>query len=227
MFVVPKAKQLVQVGESFNRLTVVGIPFYAELSGQRHQHVVCECLCGTVVLKAVQKLKKDVSCGCYQRELSAQRRRSAARHGQTKTRLHNIWTGMRARCSKEYARGYIDYGGRGIRVCEEWNRFESFRDWALTNGYHDGLSIERIDPNGNYEPTNCKWETQYRQMQNRRNTLFVYAFGERKSLSDWSKDSRCTVGRECLRTRLRLGWNPEQAIVEHLDESRSHATADR
>lgn len=214
MFVVPQEKRLVQVGDVFTRLTVVGVPFYAEFGGQRNQHVVCKCSCGTFVLKVANRVKGQQSCGCLTREMSSARAKRFVRHGETRTRLHRIWAGMLARCNAEYASGYNDYGGRGIAVCKEWGHYETFRDWALQNGYDDDLTIERVDADGNYEPTNCKWVTRYRQMQNRRTTTFVEAFGEKKSLSDWVNDRRCTINRECLRTRLRLGWKPELAISE-------------
>lgn len=92
---------------------------------------------------------------------------SQKRHGMTGTRIHNLWISMRQRCNNSKASNYQYYGGRGITICKEWNRFENFRDWAYASGYTDTLSIDRINGDGNYEPSNCRWTTIVEQNRNR------------------------------------------------------------
>lgn len=92
-----------------------------------------------------------------------------SRHGGSRTRLHSIWSHMKTRCTCSTSAVYGYYGGRGIKVCPEWmDSFESFRDWALSNGYNETLEIDRIDTNGNYDPSNCRWATRVQQMRNTR-----------------------------------------------------------
>lgn len=95
-------------------------------------------------------------------------------HGDTGTRLHRIWKAMKGRCSIVKWKPYKWYGARGIRVCDEWeNSYSAFKEWALSNGYQDDLELDRIDVNGNYEPSNCKWITHHEQTLNRRDTLYL------------------------------------------------------
>ena len=89
------------------------------------------------------------------------------------TRLHNIWLSMRGRCEKPKCSGYKKYGAKGIRVCAEWNCFDNFMNWAYENGYTDELTIDRIDPKGNYEPSNCRWATTKEQNRNYSKNIFV------------------------------------------------------
>ena len=111
------------------------------------------------------------------------------KHGMTKTRLHNIWVSMKERCNVPSVNCYKYYGGRGIKVCEEWKHsFESFRDWALANGYTDTLTIDRIDVNGNYEPSNCRWITLKEQGSNKTNNHFITYNGVTKTLQQWADE---------------------------------------
>ena len=106
-----------------------------------------------------------------------------------------------------------NYGGRGIDICKEWREsYIAFRDWALSNGYQDDLTLERNEVNGNYCPENCSWITKHAQSVNKRNTNYVEAWGERKAIALWAKDPRCVMSLSALRLRLKRGWRPEEAI---------------
>jgi hypothetical protein len=131
------------------------------------------------------------------------------------TRPYRIWRCMKNRC--EYAAceaNYRHYGARGVRVCDEWQSFINFRDWATSHGYDDSLQLDRIDPNGNYEPNNCRWVTTLVNASNKRNTRFLTAFGETKPLAEWTRDPRCKVKRQALWMRLKIGWKPEEALTK-------------
>lgn len=210
-FIVPEKKRRVQVGDKFGRLSPVGVPF---MLGE-HQHVVCQCECGNHVVSHVGGLKsgKSRSCGCLQRQLASERLRT---HGETGTRLFNIWSTMKARCSWSGHIGFSYYGGRGIRVCEEWQRYETFRNWALANGYRDDLTIDRVDNDGNYEPSNCRWSSPSEQCNNRSNNRSLTAFGKTKNLIQWVRDERCIVSEETLTSRLHRGWEVERALTERV-----------
>ena len=100
-------------------------------------------------------------------------------------KLYSIWATMIHRCEDEKREKYKDYGGRGISVCEEWHDTNAFMDWAFANGYEEGLQIDRIDVNGNYEPSNCRWVTPKENSRNRRNTVFLTVDGETKCVAEW------------------------------------------
>lgn len=136
-------------------------------------------------------------------------------HGQYKTRLYKIWKGIKRRCSSPTYSGYKNYGGRGITLCAEWaESFEAFRDWAIANNYRDGLSIDRINNDANYEPGNCRWATAAEQLRNTRRSRVIAAFGQSKVVEDWAKDGRCKVPLTTLVGRLNSGWEPEIAISQ-------------
>lgn len=127
------------------------------------------------------------------------------------TRLYKIWGDMKNRCNNPNNTVFKFYGARNIGVCKEWEQFEPFRDWATNNGYTDELTIDRIDVNGNYEPSNCRWVTMKEQSRNKRNNHFVTYNNETHCLSEWAE--RYNINYKMLFKRLKSGWSFEKAIT--------------
>lgn len=135
-------------------------------------------------------------------------------HNLSNTNIFNKYSKMIERCINPNCRNFHNYGGRGISVCQEWlDDFMNFYNWSIENGYKQGLTIDRIDNDGNYCPENCKWSTNLEQQNNKRNSFRVTAFGETKTTAEWSRDPRCKVNVSCLRQRLHKGWSSEEAIT--------------
>lgn len=204
--------QEIKVGDRFGRLEVSGETCVEIRGGQKRSYCPCVCVCGNHVKPAVYRLITGVtqSCGCLSRELSRSRKLS---HGMSHTQLHNTWCAIKRRCYTPKDPSYADYGGRGIRVCSEWlGSFEVFRDWALANGYQDGLTIERENVNGDYEPSNCTWIPLARQALNRRTTRQITAFGETRPLAEWIRDPRCTNHPSTFYMRKRRGMSDQEAL---------------
>lgn len=122
---------------------------------------------------------------------------------------------MIARCSNPKNTAFKNYGGRGITVCEEWQTFEGFYVWVQDQDWSSEKELDRIDNDGNYEPSNCRFVLVKENARNKRNSLYASAFGETKLLVEWSEDSRCSVSYRVLRQRIvRNGWDAERAITE-------------
>lgn len=151
----------------YGRLTV--IETYIK-NGRRK--AICTCECGNEKTVQMTHLKSGAttSCGCYQKDMVS---RAKTKHGQTKTSLYNRWKSIKQRCLNPKSKRYSDYGGRGINICDEWLEFESFEKWALNNGYSEELSLDRIDNDLGYSPTNCHWVSTRTNNRNRRITANI------------------------------------------------------
>lgn len=199
----------VAVGQRFGRWVVTG---EAEKIGVR-KLIPVRCDCGTT--KSVDRSNLvgglTKSCGCLAVESIVAR---TLTHGMTESPEYQSWCHAKARCGNPNHKDYADYGGRGIRVCDEW--MESFEAFYNHVGRKPGRlhSLDRIDPNGHYAPGNVRWATPSEQRLNRRDVLFVTAFGENKTMYGWARDARCVVQYQTLKHRIRsYGWEPESAIT--------------
>ena len=133
--------------------------------------------------------------------------------GNRRTPLYRAWHNMKSRCYNPRVKSFRTYGEAGIRVCDQWLNFIPFMRWALSNGYREGLTIERKNCKGNYEPRNCCWVTKADQCANLSTNVFVSAWGERKTKSESARDPRCVVSLTTLAYRLKEGRNPEEAMT--------------
>lgn len=198
-------------GQKFERL------FVLEIDGKtndNHYKWKCRCDCGKVVSVSGASLRQGLtkSCGCYSADKTSEIFKI---HGEKGTQLHNTWCAMKSRCNNTNDGFYKDYGGRGIRVCDEWNKSNGyilFRDWANTNGYVRGLTIDRIDVNGDYEPSNCKWSTWKEQANNKRNNHFITYNGKTQTMTEWADEYK--IDFKVLSSRILYGWSTERALTE-------------
>lgn len=170
-------------GERYGRLTVVKLACHG--SKNTPAKWLCKCDCGnyTEVRRAHLVNGNIKSCGCYNRENS---KKVHTKHDKSYSKLYRIWAGMKARCNNPKNTVYKYYGGKGVRVCEEWLDSSNFIKWALENGYKEGLTIDRIDSNGIYEPSNCRWATMKVQNNNTSQNHFETINGVRRTISEWA-----------------------------------------
>lgn len=202
-------------GQKFGRLTVI------ERRGRdkwKNAIWLCECECGNTKLIAGTHLIKgrSKSCGCLQVEKAKER---ATTHGLSHSRIYRIWFDMKRRCNQSQNKSYDRYGGKGVKVCDEWTEsFQSFYDWSMKNGYTDNLTIDRIDSNGDYSPSNCRWVDEFVQANNRSNNHYITYKGETKTMKQWS--DVLGIGYYVLRSRFNKGWDVERAFHQPV---RGHA----
>jgi hypothetical protein len=199
-------------GVKFGRLTALR---RVGTTKQRSPIWECRCDCGKIATVSTNHLRNHriVSCGCYSSEITSERN---YKHGETKTKLHNIWIHMRRRCNDKTHDKYQYYGGKGVSVCKEWqDDFLAFKSWAIENGYQDGLSIDRIDSNANYEPNNCRWADIETQMNNKSDNRLVTIGGDTKTVAQWAKclglTYSCFIGR--VRKYEREGMTNESYLT--------------
>lgn len=197
-------------GQKFGYLTVLekagSDPKRAELRW------LCKCECGNLTIVPSYRLRHGgvTSCGCHQFD-----RNFCSQKAKNNPRLWRIYRGMRTRCSNPNYPYFHRYGGRGIKVCDEWMTFDSFCDWALENGFDPNakpseMSIDRIDLNGDYCPSNCRFATAVEQANNKSTNRMITAYGETKTMAEWAR----FVGlkRATLARRIENGWSAEEAL---------------
>lgn len=206
------------VGEKYNRLLVTA----QYVKDKKRTICVCLCDCGNVKEVMAYKLTSNQtkSCGCLNKE---KLRNRMYKHGQSDTRLYRKWRSMLNRCENSNEPRYKYYGERGIKVCDEWKEYINFYSWAMNSGYIEGLTIDRIDVNGNYEPSNCRWATVKEQALNRRNNHLLEFNGEVKTLKEWQDEYG--INRTTLMNRLERGWSIEKALTFPICENRRNHKA--
>ena len=176
---------------------------------------LCKCDCGNETYTVARQLMSGgtTSCGCSQLQTAHDIciKRNVT-HGCSKTdTLYNIWKSMRGRCFNTNDKSYINYGERGITICKEWEKYPSFKEWALSNGYKPGLSIDRINNDGNYCPENCRWTTREIQNSNKRSNVFLAYNGEVYTPKELARIKNIPVHR--IYDRRHDGWTDEQIIT--------------
>lgn len=195
----------------FGRLQPLGATRHEfDKSGRKLIVWLCQCDCGkTIETRSCNLLSGDTtSCGCFKNEVIRQRNQT---HGKSNTPMYKIWRLMIQRCEQPSASPYAYYGGRGIKVCDRWrNSFEAFlADMGERPSRRH--SIDRIDPNGNYEPSNCRWATHFEQMKNTRRTRLLTANGETLHMQEWCR--RTGINQRTLWDRLASGWSEQEALT--------------
>lgn len=191
------------VGKKFNRLTVIA---FSHKGKNSHRYWKCLCDCGNETVVNTNSLKAGSvkSCGCLRDEL-------IIKHNKSYSKLYKIWSSMKDRCLNKNHHAYASYGGRGISICDEWlNDFNCFYEWAISSSYKEGLSLDRIDNDGNYEPSNCRWATRVEQQNNRRTNKRIEYNGEIHTIPEWSKILNINVS--TLLYRLHAGWSIEKVF---------------
>ena len=192
------------IGTRFGLLTVISI---GEPPGKNPRRITCLCDCGVTVVRWGTTLRtgNSTSCGCERAKKGGVTRR---KHGLCKTPTYKSWEAMLGRCNRPANASYARYGARGIRVCDRWKSFGNFL--ADMGERPNGTTLDRIDNDGNYEPSNCRWATQAEQHDNRRITKKLTAFGETRTLIEWCRITGTT--RDKITYRLSIGLSTEDAL---------------
>lgn len=192
-------------GQKFGKLTVIE---RAENQG-KYTCWLCKCECGTLItVRSTNLLTGNTkSCGCYKKDKAII---DHTIHNLSNHRIYKIWENMKSRCYRKTTINYERYGGRGIKVCNEWQQFEPFNDWAIKNGYKEDLTLDRIDVNGNYEPDNCRWLSVKEQNRNTRTNRLITYKGETHCVSEWAEI--LGINAKLIYDRLRKNWTIEEVL---------------
>jgi len=219
----PKVEML---GKRFGRLVVIA-------EGEKRQNSrecrwICKCDCGNVthpICGSDLRNGHTKSCGCLHTEIAI---KTKTIHNKCNSRLYRIYANMKARCFNPKNTHFNHYGGRGITICSEWigkDGFQHFYDWAMANGYSDDLTIDRIDVNGNYEPSNCRWADGYTQLNNTRKNVYVEINGKKQTFSQWARE--CGIDRATIQWRYYAGLRGVELIQPLRRKKENHEQTKR
>jgi len=189
-------------GQVFGTIKVLGFAGKSK-HGQNTWNCIC-VQCKQEFIKSTGNIKQNGCISC-----------SKKKHGNSHTSLYNHWRTIKRRCQDQ---NYKNYCGRGISIYDEWNNFEVFKEWALENGYKDGLEIDRIDFNGDYTPKNCRWVTEREQQNNRRNNINYIIDGEKHTITEWARVFRININ--TVKKRIKLGWGIKDALTMDIDKNK-------
>lgn len=183
---------------------------------------LCQCVCGNYRVVEGRSIRAGTSknCGCARKTKTVEAsKRVTIKHGGRYDRLYQVWHGMKDRCNNPNSKHYARYGGRGIKLCSEWDEsYEAFKKWAQEHGYNETLAkyqctIERLDNDKGYSPENCVWANQKTQCNNRSNNHLIEFNGLSHTLSEWAEITG--IKKDTLRRRLcEYGWDTERALTE-------------
>lgn len=193
----------------------IGRLYFKEYVGLFSHHALwlCKCDCGKECIVKASSVKSGTtsSCGCLAHDILMERN---CKHNCVYLPIYKCYHNMISRCTNKNTTHYKDYGGRGIKICDEWLDkdfgFKNFYDWAMKNGYNEELTIDRIDFNGNYEPNNCRWATIKQQANNKRNNVFVEYDGKKYSIAELSDVFSLNYDRTL--SRHHKGWTPSELV---------------
>ena len=200
------------LGMKFGMLTVLREDEpYVMPSGQSYPKVMCICDCGKEYSVRIAKLRsgETKSCGCWRSQRMSE---ANTTHGMRDTRVYQAWLSMRKRTTNQNLKSWKNYGGRGIDVCERWKTFENF--YADMGDPLPGQSIDRIDNDGNYEPSNCRWATPIQQARNRRSSVMIEYNGIIDCAPGWAE--RTGISLNAIRMRIRSNWPIENILTTPL-----------
>jgi hypothetical protein len=198
-------------GKRFGRLTVLE---FDHKDKYYNSYWKCRCDCGNELIATAGRLRSghSKSCGCYSRERAAEVCKTRTTHNLSKHPLYGVWSNMIARCENPKNPDFQNwYGSKGVTVCDEWrNDFKVFYDWAMLNGYKKGLTIDRVNGEGNYEPDNCRWVTPKKQANNTSRNKLIEFEGETRTLSEWA--DYLGINYHTLQGRIRRSWSVKDAF---------------
>lgn len=204
-----------QIGQKYGKLTIIDIYYEKkELKNieyknhnQYYTYYKCLCDCGNIKVTKYIGTKNSIdNCGCEHKN-----KIPLTKERKIELKLREVFSNMKTRCYNSNSKSYKDYGGRGITICDEWlNSFHSFKEWAINNGYKQGLSIERKNVNGNYEPNNCTFTNNIVQSNNRTNNHFITWNNKTQTIADWERELGYCYN--SLRNRINKGWTVEKAM---------------